>query len=144
MKYNVSHYINVHFDNILINNGKYNTKVDKPVYSIDFYLDDTLNKKISNYQSNAKTKFAFPIMSGEHTAKWVFNKLDNNTPLDTDASYLDNVIIREAKPNGVKMVEEFIECGGHRALKLLIDNLLEYYKRHHSGCKGRRDIWIYE
>lgn len=144
LKYNKPSFIEFQIDNILINNGKYDTKVDKPNLLIDFYLDDTSNKKISDYNKNAKTKYSFPIIYGSHNATWVFRKTDNNVTLPSDFSYVDNIVIKESKVTGVKMTEEFIECGGHRSLKLLIDNLYEYYRRHHQGCKGKRDIWIYE
>jgi hypothetical protein len=124
--------------------GTVSVAQDAPSYSIDFFLDDTNTPRISAYSNNAKQTFSFPILVGEHKAKWVFKKQGSQPSVDGDVSFVDNILIKKVKVTGCHTQEEFIGCGGHFAVKWLIDNLLEYYKRHHQACKGRRDIWIIE
>lgn len=144
---NFKYYAKPRFDVVIdevIVNGTYTEPVAKPKYAIDFYLDGDDKPAIKEYSNEAKTRFTFPIMDGEHKVKWVFKKLDDVPSISEDASYIDNIVITGVKKVEAWLEEEFIGCGGHFAVKSLIDNLLEYYRRHHEACKGRRDIWIIE
>lgn len=144
---NIKYYTEPRFDAFIDNvmaNGEVSLVTGKPEYLIDFYLDDTVTPSVADYSNNAKSTFSFPILDGEHKAKWVFKKRGSLPSIATDASFVDNILIKNVVIVGCHTEEEFIGCGGHFAVKWLIDNLLEYYRRHHEACKGRRDIWIIE
>lgn len=142
-KYYSKPHLDIVIDSVEIK-GNYYVYKDKPKYAIDFYLDDDSKPLIKDYSAEDKSTFSFPIMEGEHKARWVFKKLNDEESSPDDASYIDNIVIKGVKKTNPRLAEEFIGCGGHFAVKSLIDNLLEYYRRHHEACKGRRDIWIIE
>jgi hypothetical protein len=131
-------------DNVIVEADSIVVPVSKPKYAIDFYLDNDTTPRISDYSDESKRAYSFPIMEGEHKAKWVFKKIGDARSIAADASFIDNIVVTGMKAVDAKVVEEFIGCGGHLAVKLLIENLLEYYRRHHQGCKGERNIWIIE
>lgn len=131
-------------DNVVVETPNVFVPVPKPKYAIDFFMDDTNTPRINDYYSEGKRAFSFPILEGEHKGEWVFQKVGDERSIPQDASFVDNIVIKGIKPVKVEVVEEFIGCGGHLAVKLLIENLLEYYRRHHQGCKGERNIWIIE
>jgi hypothetical protein len=130
-------------DNVKVESTTITTPVEKPKYGIDFFLDGE-SPRIADYSAETKRAYSFPILVGEHKASWVFKKVGSARSLPQDASFVDNIVVKGMKVVSAKVVEEFIGCGGHLAVKLLIENLLEYYRRHHQGCKGERNIWIIE
>lgn len=131
-------------DNVVVESPTIRVPVSKPKYAIDFYLDNDNVPRIRDYLAETKRAYSFPILEGEHKAKWVFKKYGTERSEAHDASFVDNIVVRGMKVIDAKVVEEFIGCGGQLAVKLLIENLLEYYRRHHQGCKGERNIWIVE
>lgn len=143
-KYRGKPRLNAFIDNVVVEAQSFSAPVMKPKYAIDFYLDDDTKPRVSNYSSEGKRAFSFPILEGEHKGRWVFKKIGNERSIAQDASFIDNIVVKGMRPVKVEVVEEIIGCGGHLAVKLLIENLLEYYRRHHQGCKGERNIWIIE
>ncbi|QNR70417.1 hypothetical protein IAQ67_29125 (plasmid) [Paenibacillus peoriae] len=144
IKYYSEPRFNAFIDNVVVTADSLQVPVKKPKYLIDFYLEDEKKPRIANYSADGKRAFSFPILSGEHKGRWVFKKQGQESSIALDASFIDNIVIRGIKPVKVDVEEELIGCGGHLAVKLLIENLLEYYRRHHQGCKGDRNIWIIE
>jgi len=129
-------------DNVRVYSPTISVPVGKPKYLIDFTLDG--EERVMNYSEETKRSYSFPILSGEHSAEWTFRKQGTESTVTQDASFVDTIRVKGVKVVGAKVVEEFISCGGHMSVKLLIENLLEYYRRHHQGCKGERNIWIIE
>jgi hypothetical protein len=128
-------------DNVVIEAAYKLVQPPHPSYNIKFLLDE---KVMYSFSDNAKVSLSFPILKGRHKARWEFRKNSEYPDWGLDYSYLDNLRITNCIKSGATTEEEFIGCGGHLGAKLLIENLLEYYKRHHEACKGRRDIWIIE
>jgi hypothetical protein len=128
-------------DNVEITAAYRSIQPSSPSYAIRFLLDD---KVLYNFSDNAKVSLSFPILKGRHKARWEFRKNTEHPDWGLDFSYLDNLRITNCIISGASVEEEFIGCGGQLGPKLLIENLLEYYKRHHEACKGRRDVWIIE
>ncbi|MGG1263858.1 hypothetical protein [Brevibacillus laterosporus] len=143
-KYKGKPRFNAFVDNVVLESPQMYVPVNKPKYLIDFYLGDENKPRIPDYLGAGKRAFSFPIVAGEHNVRWVFKKQGEERSTPQDASFIDNINIKGIKVVGAKVVEEFNSCGGHLAVKLLIENLLEYYRRHHQGCKGERNIWIIE
>lgn len=143
-KYRGKPRFDAYIDNVIVDAPAIVIPVEKPKYAIDFYLDNDSVPRVKDYSAETKRAYSFPILEGEHEAKWVFKKIGTETSESQDASFVDNIVVKGMKVVGAEVVEEFIGCGGHMAVKLLIENLLEYYRRHHQGCKGERNIWIIE
>lgn len=133
-----------YIDNIKIHSPGELVEPEYPEYQIDFYLDNMEVPKIKDFSEQGKYAYSFPILNGEHTAKWVFKKKGNQRMKPGDFSFIDNIVVKDIKIIDANVVEEFLGCGGHMGVKILIEGLLLYYRKHHQGCKGRRDIWIVE
>lgn len=131
-----------HIDNVIVDASHRLVPVPSPAYSIKFSIDGAAI--IEDFSEKAKRSYTFPILKGRHRARWEFHKRTEYSEYADDASFIDNLSVTNVLVSGARVEEEFIGCGGHMGAKLLIENLLEYYRRHHEACKGRRDMWIIE